>query len=84
MLPHEVCTGGLHPRPECPALQVLCPDLCLCEVAEGPEEVLSSAPAVESGSEEPPRAELQKEAEGCHLVPNGASCPKIHSRRFRE
>ncbi|XP_077766475.1 selenocysteine insertion sequence-binding protein 2 isoform X1 [Canis aureus] len=53
-------------------------------VAEGPEEVLSSAPAVESGSEEPPRAELQKEAEGCHLVPNGASCPKIHSRRFRD
>ncbi|KAM8962774.1 selenocysteine insertion sequence-binding protein 2 isoform 5-T5 [Lycaon pictus] len=53
-------------------------------VAEGPEEVLSSAPAVESGSEELPRAELQKEAEGCHLVPNGASCPKIHSRRFRD
>nr|XP_055167732.1 selenocysteine insertion sequence-binding protein 2 isoform X5 [Nyctereutes procyonoides] len=53
-------------------------------VSEGPEEVLSSAPAVESGSEEPPRAELQKEAEGCHLVPNGASCPKIHSRRFRD
>ncbi|XP_072617346.1 selenocysteine insertion sequence-binding protein 2 isoform X6 [Vulpes vulpes] len=52
--------------------------------SEGPEEVLSSAPAVESGSEEPPRAELQKEAEGCHLVPNGASCPKIHSRRFRD
>ncbi|XP_034507997.1 selenocysteine insertion sequence-binding protein 2-like isoform X2 [Ailuropoda melanoleuca] len=49
-----------------------------------PEESLSPAPTLEGRSEELPRAELQKEVEGCHLVPSGAGCPKIHSRRFRE
>ncbi|XP_034502829.1 selenocysteine insertion sequence-binding protein 2 isoform X3 [Ailuropoda melanoleuca] len=49
-----------------------------------PEESLSPAPTLEGRSEELPRAELQKEVEGCHLVPSGAGCPKIHSRRFRD
>ncbi|KAF3816013.1 hypothetical protein GH733_016118 [Mirounga leonina] len=50
----------------------------------GPEASPCSAPVLEGRSEELPRAELQKEVEGCHLVPNGAGCPKIHSRRFRD
>ncbi|XP_044776333.1 selenocysteine insertion sequence-binding protein 2 isoform X7 [Neomonachus schauinslandi] len=50
----------------------------------GPEASPCSAPMLEGRSEELPRAELQKEVEGCHLVPNGAGCPKIHSRRFRD
>ncbi|XP_021550020.1 selenocysteine insertion sequence-binding protein 2 isoform X6 [Neomonachus schauinslandi] len=52
--------------------------------SEGPEASPCSAPMLEGRSEELPRAELQKEVEGCHLVPNGAGCPKIHSRRFRD
>ncbi|XP_035930955.1 selenocysteine insertion sequence-binding protein 2 isoform X3 [Halichoerus grypus] len=52
--------------------------------SEGPETSPCSAPVLEGRSEELPRAELQKEVEGCHLVPNGAGCPKIHSRRFRD
>nr|XP_025747384.1 selenocysteine insertion sequence-binding protein 2-like isoform X2 [Callorhinus ursinus] len=52
--------------------------------SEGLEALPSSAPALEGRSEELPRAELQKEVEGCHLVPDGAGCPKIHSRRFRD
>lgn len=47
-------------------------------------DVSSSAPALEGESEGLLRAELQKEVEGCHLVPSSAACPKIHSRRFRE
>ncbi|XP_059268078.1 selenocysteine insertion sequence-binding protein 2 isoform X1 [Mustela nigripes] len=47
-------------------------------------DVSSSAPALEGESEGLPRAELQKEVEGCHLVPSSAGCPKIHSRRFRD
>lgn len=54
------------------------------DIAGAPEESLSPAPTLEGRSEELPRAELQKEVEGCHLVPSGAGCPKIHSRRFRE
>ncbi|XP_027470387.2 selenocysteine insertion sequence-binding protein 2 isoform X2 [Zalophus californianus] len=52
--------------------------------SEGLEPLPSSAPALEGRSEELPRAEFQKEVEGCHLVPDGAGCPKIHSRRFRD
>lgn len=54
------------------------------DVAGGPEESLSPAPVLEGRAEELPRAELQKEVEGCHLVPSSTGCPKIHSRRFRE
>ncbi|XP_040476277.1 selenocysteine insertion sequence-binding protein 2 isoform X1 [Ursus maritimus] len=50
----------------------------------GPEESLSPAPVLEGRAEELPRAELQKEVEGCHLVPSSTGCPKIHSRRFRD
>ncbi|XP_004409906.1 PREDICTED: selenocysteine insertion sequence-binding protein 2 [Odobenus rosmarus divergens] len=50
----------------------------------GLETLPFSAPALEGRSEELPRAELQKEVEGCQLVPDGAGCPKIHSRRFRD
>jgi len=52
--------------------------------SEGLETSPCSARVLEGRSEELPRAELQKEVEGCHLVPNGAGCPKIHSRRFRD
>lgn len=48
------------------------------------EERVSPTLVVESMSEEPLGAELQKVVETCHEVPDGASCPKIHSRRFRE
>ncbi|KAK2500191.1 hypothetical protein MC885_017287 [Smutsia gigantea] len=48
------------------------------------EELVSSALVVESKSEEPPGAEPQKVVEACHEVPDGTSCPKIHSRRFRD
>lgn len=58
--------------------------MLLCDVAEGSDVSWSSAPALEGESEGLLRAELQKEVEGCHLVPSGAGCPKIHSRRFRE
>uniref|UniRef100_A0A8C7BC98 SECIS binding protein 2 n=1 Tax=Neovison vison TaxID=452646 RepID=A0A8C7BC98_NEOVI len=52
--------------------------------SEGSDVSWSSAPALEGESEGLLRAELQKEVEGCHLVPSGAGCPKIHSRRFRD
>lgn len=45
---------------------------------------MSSPPAVESQSEESLGAEVQKEAATCPLTPEGASGPKIHSRRFRD
>ncbi|XP_058422021.1 selenocysteine insertion sequence-binding protein 2 isoform X2 [Diceros bicornis minor] len=48
------------------------------------EEAVSSTPVVESKSEEPLGAELQKEVEACHLAPGSAACPRIHSRRFRD
>ncbi|XP_036865639.1 selenocysteine insertion sequence-binding protein 2 isoform X2 [Manis javanica] len=48
------------------------------------EERVSPTLVVESMSEEPLGAELQKVVETCHEVPDGASCPKIHSRRFRD
>nr|KAF6487224.1 SECIS binding protein 2 [Rousettus aegyptiacus] len=34
--------------------------------------------------QEPLGAEIHKEAETYHLVPDGTGCPKIHSRRFRD
>uniref|UniRef100_A0A5F5PUL6 SECIS binding protein 2 n=1 Tax=Equus caballus TaxID=9796 RepID=A0A5F5PUL6_HORSE len=49
----------------------------------GMEESGSSAPVLESKSEEPLGAGLQ-EVEACHLAPDSTACPKIHSRRFRE
>ncbi|XP_032164464.1 selenocysteine insertion sequence-binding protein 2 [Mustela erminea] len=52
--------------------------------SEGSDVSSSSAPALEGESEGLLRAELQKEVEGCHLVPSSAGCPKIHSRRFRD
>lgn len=45
---------------------------------------MCSSPAGESQSEEPLGAEIHKEAATCSLAPEGASCPKIHSRRFRD
>ncbi|XP_036788993.2 selenocysteine insertion sequence-binding protein 2 isoform X6 [Manis pentadactyla] len=48
------------------------------------EERVSPTLVVESKSEEPLGAEPQKVVEACHEVPDGASCPKIHSRRFRD
>ncbi|XP_066113633.1 selenocysteine insertion sequence-binding protein 2 isoform X4 [Saccopteryx bilineata] len=48
------------------------------------EVSISFTPAVESQSEEPLEAEIHKEAETCYLAPEGSSCPKIHSRRFRD
>ncbi|XP_037020625.2 selenocysteine insertion sequence-binding protein 2 isoform X2 [Artibeus jamaicensis] len=59
-------------------------DLAL-EQAPGKTEVsVCSTPAIESSSEEPLETEIHKEVETCYLVPEGASCPKIHSRRFRD
>ncbi|XP_036890621.1 selenocysteine insertion sequence-binding protein 2 isoform X5 [Sturnira hondurensis] len=59
-------------------------DLAL-EQAPGKTEVsVCSTPAVESSSEEPLETEIHKEVATCYLVPEGASCPKIHSRRFRD
>ncbi|XP_066224543.1 selenocysteine insertion sequence-binding protein 2 isoform X18 [Saccopteryx leptura] len=54
------------------------------EPSGGAEVSISFTPAVESQSEEPLEAEIHKEAETCYLAPEGASCPKIHSRRFRD
>ncbi|XP_045877996.1 selenocysteine insertion sequence-binding protein 2 isoform X1 [Meles meles] len=51
---------------------------------EGSDVSSFSAPALEGEPEGPPSAELQKEVEGCHLVPSGTGGPKIHSRRFRD
>lgn len=68
----------------CPAWPGLCADSLLCDVAEGSDVSSFSAPALEGEPEGPPSAELQKEVEGCHLVPSGPGGPKIHSRRFRE
>ncbi|XP_012509023.1 PREDICTED: selenocysteine insertion sequence-binding protein 2 isoform X2 [Propithecus coquereli] len=50
----------------------------------GTDELVSSTPAVEGKSEEPPGAELQRDAEASHLAPDQAAFPKIHSRRFRD
>uniref|UniRef100_G1PKC7 SECIS binding protein 2 n=1 Tax=Myotis lucifugus TaxID=59463 RepID=G1PKC7_MYOLU len=50
----------------------------------GAEASMCSSPAGESQSEEPLGAEIHKEAATCSLAPEGASCPKIHSRRFRD
>ncbi|XP_019483950.1 PREDICTED: selenocysteine insertion sequence-binding protein 2 isoform X5 [Hipposideros armiger] len=49
-----------------------------------PEVSVCSAPVVMSKSEEPLGAEIHEEEETSHLVPNTTSCPKIHSRRFRD
>ncbi|KAM8801980.1 selenocysteine insertion sequence-binding protein 2 isoform 6-T7 [Rhynchonycteris naso] len=54
------------------------------EPSGGAEVSISFIPAMESQSEEPLEAEIHKEAETCYLAPEGASCPKIHSRRFRD
>ncbi|XP_042768102.1 selenocysteine insertion sequence-binding protein 2 isoform X3 [Panthera leo] len=61
-----------------------CHGLFLCGVAEGTEESAAPTPAGQRKSEEPPRTEPQKEADGLCLVPDGAGCPRIHSRRFRD
>ncbi|XP_036275979.1 selenocysteine insertion sequence-binding protein 2 isoform X21 [Pipistrellus kuhlii] len=65
------------------APQVLCCDLLFCDAPGGAEASMWSSPAGESQSEEPLGAEIHKEAE-TSLAPEGASCPKIHSRRFRD
>ncbi|XP_058551867.1 selenocysteine insertion sequence-binding protein 2 isoform X4 [Neofelis nebulosa] len=62
----------------------VCHGLFLCGVAEGTEESAAPAPTGQRKSEEPPRTEPQKEADGLCLVPDGAGCPRIHSRRFRD
>ncbi|XP_029775274.1 selenocysteine insertion sequence-binding protein 2 isoform X2 [Suricata suricatta] len=54
------------------------------EPSEGVGESVSPAPTGQSESEEPPRVEPQKEGDGHRLVPDGAGCPRIHSRRFRD
>ncbi|XP_054444038.1 selenocysteine insertion sequence-binding protein 2 isoform X2 [Pteronotus mesoamericanus] len=59
-------------------------DLALEQAPGRAEASLCSTPDVESKSEEPLGAEIHKEAATCYLVPEGASCPKIHSRRFRD
>ncbi|XP_042819498.1 selenocysteine insertion sequence-binding protein 2 isoform X6 [Panthera tigris] len=61
-----------------------CHGLFLCGVAEGTEESAAPTPTGQRKSEEPPRTEPQKEADGLCLVPDGAGCPRIHSRRFRD
>ncbi|XP_070257025.1 selenocysteine insertion sequence-binding protein 2 isoform X15 [Myotis yumanensis] len=66
------------------APQVLCCDLLFCDAPGGAEASMCSSPAGESQSEEPLGAEIHKEAATCSLAPEGASCPKIHSRRFRD
>ncbi|XP_059512339.1 selenocysteine insertion sequence-binding protein 2 isoform X8 [Myotis daubentonii] len=66
------------------APQVLCCDLLFCDTPAGAEAPMCSSPAGESQSEEPLGAEIHKEAATCSLAPEGASCPKIHSRRFRD
>lgn len=76
-----VVTGLLwrpHPAGACHGL------FFLCGVAEGTEESAAPTPTGQRKSEEPPRTEPQKEADGLCLVPDGAGCPRIHSRRFRE
>uniref|UniRef100_A0A8C9AVB0 SECIS binding protein 2 n=1 Tax=Prolemur simus TaxID=1328070 RepID=A0A8C9AVB0_PROSS len=50
----------------------------------GTDELVSSTPAVEGKSEEPPGVELQRDAEASHLAPDHTAFPKIHSRRFRD
>ncbi|KAM7092148.1 selenocysteine insertion sequence-binding protein 2 isoform 3-T3 [Molossus nigricans] len=50
----------------------------------GAQAPVSSPPALESPSEESLGAEVQKEVATCSLTPEGASGPKIHSRRFRD
>lgn len=66
------------------APQVLCCDLLFCDAPAGAEAPMCSSPAGESQSEEPLGAEIHKEAATCSLAPEGATCPKIHSRRFRD
>nr|KAF6273872.1 SECIS binding protein 2 [Myotis myotis] len=66
------------------APQVLCCDLLFCDAPAGAEAPMCSSPAGESQSEELLGAEIHKEAATCSLAPEGASCPKIHSRRFRD
>ncbi|XP_024419123.1 selenocysteine insertion sequence-binding protein 2 isoform X5 [Desmodus rotundus] len=59
-------------------------DLAL-EQAPGKTEVSAcTTPAVENNSEELLETEIHKEVATCCLVSEGASCPKIHSRRFRD
>lgn len=66
------------------APQVLCCDLLFCDAPGGAEASMWSSPVGESQSEEPLGVEIHKEVETCSLAPEGASCPKIHSRRFRD
>ncbi|XP_047685830.1 selenocysteine insertion sequence-binding protein 2 isoform X3 [Prionailurus viverrinus] len=54
------------------------------EPSEGTEESAAPTPTGQRKSEEPPRTESQKEADGLCPVPDGAGCPRIHSRRFRD
>ncbi|XP_053061341.1 selenocysteine insertion sequence-binding protein 2 isoform X3 [Acinonyx jubatus] len=54
------------------------------EPSEGTEESAAPTPTGQRKSEEPPGTEPQKEADGLCLVPDGAGCPRIHSRRFRD
>ncbi|XP_045325344.1 selenocysteine insertion sequence-binding protein 2 isoform X6 [Leopardus geoffroyi] len=54
------------------------------EPSEGTEESAAPTPTGQRKSEEPPRTEPQKEADSLCLVPDGAGCPRIHSRRFRD
>ncbi|XP_016057956.1 PREDICTED: selenocysteine insertion sequence-binding protein 2 [Miniopterus natalensis] len=58
--------------------------LTLEQAPGGASASVCSIPAVDSESEEQPGAEIHKEAATCSLAPEGASCPKIHSRRFRD
>ncbi|XP_032978910.1 selenocysteine insertion sequence-binding protein 2 isoform X7 [Rhinolophus ferrumequinum] len=54
-------------------------------LAPGGEEVsVCPTPVLMNKSEEPLGAEIHKEAETSHLAPDNTSCPKIHSRRFRD
>ncbi|XP_039097442.1 selenocysteine insertion sequence-binding protein 2 isoform X2 [Hyaena hyaena] len=52
--------------------------------SEGTEESVSPTPTGQSKPEEPPPSEPQKEVDGRRPGPDGAGCPRIHSRRFRD
>ncbi|KAL1785047.1 selenocysteine insertion sequence-binding 2 [Sigmodon hispidus] len=51
---------------------------------EKTEESVSSTSVIEGESEEPTGTELQRDPEACQPAPDGATFPKIHSRRFRD
>ncbi|KAF0882618.1 SEBP2 protein, partial [Crocuta crocuta] len=56
----------------------------LCDIAEGTEESVSPTLTGQSEPEEPLPSEPQKEVDGRRPGPDGAGCPRIHSRRFRD